>query len=62
MGRVLRLESRGIDEPARYGGEEFVLALPETPKDGAVEVAERIRERIEATEVDGVARQLGDDA
>ena len=54
IGRVLRLESRGIDEPARYGGEEFVLALPETPKGGAVEVAERIRERIEATEVAGV--------
>ena len=48
LGRVLQLESRGIDEPARYGGEEFVLALPETPKGGAVEVAERIRERIAA--------------
>lgn len=54
IGRVLRLESRGVDEPARYGGEEFVLALPETPKPGAVEVAERIRERIERTEVAGV--------
>ena len=47
-------ESRGIDEPARYGGEEFVLALPETPKAGAVEVAERVRERIAATRIDGV--------
>lgn len=54
IGYVLRLESRGIDEAARYGGEEFVVALPETPKDGALEVAERIRERIEATEVAGV--------
>lgn len=54
IGRILRLESRGVDEPARYGGEEFVLALPETPKEGAVEVAERVRERIEKTEVRGV--------
>ena len=25
LGRILRRESRGIDEPARYGGEEFVV-------------------------------------
>ena len=30
IGRVLREESRGIDEPARYGGEEFAIGLPET--------------------------------
>mgnify|MGYP000120737828 CR=1 FL=1 len=54
LGRLLREESRGIDEPARYGGEEFVLALPETPKEGALEVAERVRERIAATSIDGV--------
>jgi len=54
LGRVLQLESRGIDESARYGGEEFVLALPETPKGGAIEVAERVRARIASTEVRGV--------
>jgi diguanylate cyclase (GGDEF)-like protein len=48
IGRVLAEESRGIDEPARYGGEEFAVALPETSTEGAVELAERIRERIEA--------------
>jgi diguanylate cyclase (GGDEF)-like protein len=48
VARVLDAESRGIDEPARYGGEEFVVALPETGLEGAVEVAERIRSRIEA--------------
>lgn len=53
VGRVLKGESRGIDEAARYGGEEFVLALPETSKVGAVEVAERIRRRIESVEVAG---------
>jgi diguanylate cyclase (GGDEF)-like protein len=47
IGRILAEESRGIDFPARYGGEEFVVALPETGTQGAAEVGERIRERIE---------------
>jgi diguanylate cyclase (GGDEF)-like protein len=51
LGRILLEESRGVDEPARYGGEEFVVALPETGPAGAFEVAERIRERIGATEI-----------
>jgi len=46
VGRILADESRGIDAPARYGGEEFVVALPETAGRGAVELADRIRERI----------------
>jgi diguanylate cyclase (GGDEF)-like protein len=51
VGRVLDEESRGVDEPARYGGEEFAVALPETDLAGAVEVAERIRSRIESERV-----------
>jgi diguanylate cyclase (GGDEF)-like protein len=47
IGTIVSDESRGIDEPARYGGEEFVVALPETGLDGAVEIGERIRSRIE---------------
>jgi diguanylate cyclase (GGDEF)-like protein len=47
VGRIVDDESREIDEPARYGGEEFVVALPETSLEGALEVAERIRSRIE---------------
>jgi diguanylate cyclase (GGDEF)-like protein len=46
VARVLRGESREIDEPARYGGEEFAIALPETGLEGAAEVGERIRARI----------------
>ena len=51
IGKILAEESRGIDAPARYGGEEFVVALPETDTEGALEVAERIRERIEAASI-----------
>ena len=51
IGKVLLEEPRAIDEPARYGGEEFVVALPETSTEGAVEMAERIRERLEEEEI-----------
>jgi diguanylate cyclase (GGDEF)-like protein len=51
VGRILMDESRGVDEPARYGGEEFIVALPETGRQGAVEVAERIRTAIAASRV-----------
>ena len=32
---------------ARYGGEEFVVVWPETNRDGAVQIAERLRELVE---------------
>jgi diguanylate cyclase (GGDEF)-like protein len=51
VGDVLRAESRGVDEPARYGGEEFAVGLPETGPEGAVEFAERVRDRIARTEI-----------
>ena len=51
IGKLLLEEPRAVDEPARYGGEEFVVALPETGTEGAVEIAERIRERLETSEI-----------
>ena len=38
---------REIDLAGRYGGEEFVVLLPETTRDQALNVAEKIRDRIE---------------
>lgn len=38
---------RPADVVARYGGEEFVVILPDTPADGAFNVAERIRAAVQ---------------
>jgi diguanylate cyclase (GGDEF)-like protein len=60
VGRILRLESREVDEPARYGGEEFAIALPETRIDGAMEVGERVRKRLDRVRIplDGHAGEI----
>jgi diguanylate cyclase (GGDEF)-like protein len=47
----LRAELRAVDTPARFGGDEFVIILPQANTEGAVIVAERLRERIEETAV-----------
>jgi diguanylate cyclase (GGDEF)-like protein len=47
----LRAELRAVDTPARFGGDEFVIILPQASTEGAVLVAERLRRRIEQTEV-----------
>ncbi|MEN8246898.1 MAG: diguanylate cyclase, partial [Thermodesulfobacteriota bacterium] len=41
---------REQDLAGRFGGEEFLIILPETNIDGAVILAERIREEILNTE------------
>ena len=48
--------TRGVDLVARYGGEEFGLVLPQTELEGALRVAEHMRDVVAATpvEVDGV--------
>ena len=42
---------RPSDFAVRYGGEEFVLVLPDTPLQGAIAVAEKIRKTFEKTHV-----------
>jgi diguanylate cyclase (GGDEF)-like protein len=37
----------------RFGGEEFAIGLPETDSEGAYEVAERLREALQKTEIPG---------
>lgn len=46
----VKLVLRENDFLARYGGDEFVTVLPETQKDGAVEVAEKIIDAVRKIE------------
>lgn len=51
LGEVLHDNARTSDWPCRYGGEEFAIILRETALEGAMILAERIRENIEALEI-----------
>jgi diguanylate cyclase len=46
VGEILKSSLRTNDFAARYGGEEFLILLPDQDQKGAMEVAERIRQRI----------------
>jgi diguanylate cyclase (GGDEF)-like protein len=59
VSRVVKKAARNCDTVAHYGGEELALVLPQTDLEGAVVLAERIREAIEAIEIsDSVGRKL----
>ena len=47
VGRSLRASIRAIDVVSRFGGEEFSVILPETRKQEAREIGERVRREIE---------------
>ncbi|MGM0442012.1 MAG: sensor domain-containing diguanylate cyclase, partial [Elusimicrobiota bacterium] len=55
LADIMKSTTRGADICGRYGGEEFVILLPETPKERAVILAERLREKVDNStfKVDG---------
>jgi len=61
VARILKETTRNVDLAARYGGEEFAVILPETDKDGAMAIADRIRRAIKNTpfEIDPAKPMVG---
>nr|WP_318382422.1 diguanylate cyclase [uncultured Enterobacter sp.] len=52
-------QHRPDDNVSRYGGEEFLVILPRTDQNGALAIAERIRERINALKIPNAASPTG---
>lgn len=50
VSSILQKSVRDNDIVARYGGEEFAIILPASDKEGALVLAERIRQSVETTE------------
>ena len=48
LSQVVIGELRATDVLAKYGGDEFVIILPQTTREGALTLAERIRAAVEA--------------
>ncbi len=57
--QVARAAPRASDAAARYGGEEFVLVLGETSADGAVWVANNVRQHVADLREPHVASKFG---
>ena len=57
VARVLATSVRASDLAARYGGEEFVIVLPETKKDMAAVIAEKMRRAIQETPLPNAKQQ-----
>ena len=56
VATVMCQQIRLVDLCARYGGEEFAIVLPDTDRDGAVQVAGRVRTAVEAMDFTGSGR------
>lgn len=52
IATTLKSALRGSDIVARIGGEEFVIVMPATSQKNAIDVAERIRQKIEHTAIE----------
>jgi len=50
MAQLLSQNLRSFDLIAKYGGDEFTLILPQTAREGALVVAERMRTAVESSE------------
>ena len=51
LGQRIFAHVRTEDVPARYGGDEFAIVMPETPREEAEKVVERLMDILDRTEV-----------
>ena len=51
VARSLKDSLKGQDFSCRYGGEEFVIILPQTPVNGAMKIADILREKIRSKDI-----------
>ncbi len=58
MAGVIKGQLRKTDIPARFSGEEFIILLPGTALEGALRVAEKIRQAIEGCTFTGKMEDL----
>lgn len=58
LARALEHSLRQEDVIARFGGEEFIILLPESSKDAAYHVSERVRRDIEKMEIQHMEKTL----
>jgi diguanylate cyclase (GGDEF)-like protein len=49
IARTIKQNVRGIDSAFRYGGDEFIVLLPQTGKDAALEVTQRLLHSLHET-------------
>jgi diguanylate cyclase (GGDEF)-like protein len=52
LGALIGRRVRTEDIPARYGGDEFAIVMPETPRDEAERVVQRLMDELDGSEVD----------
>lgn len=50
LGQILKIATRSFDIVSRNGGEEFSVILPDCPNQQSIEIAERIRQKVESHE------------
>ncbi|BEP29588.1 response regulator [Helicovermis profundi] len=58
IAQIIKEHIRKIDLVGRYGGEEFIVVLPETDKESAFIVADKLRKAIEAFNFDGINHKV----
>jgi diguanylate cyclase (GGDEF)-like protein len=58
VGELLQTDVRASDYAGRYGGEEFLVLLPDTGREGALVLAEKLRRAVENIMLPGMEGKI----